>query len=86
MPVEIIDVGNRVQCDVCCKDYTGSLESGGFLFGSYAYCPTCAVEHMPKIIGYNEQHLIKATCPQGMPFWKWVLKLRDGDNTIRIYT
>jgi hypothetical protein len=74
--VFVVDPGHEVACDACCEDWTKRKESGGFLFGSYAYCPNCAVLWEPKIKGYNEQHLIQARCPEGMPFSDWVRSIR----------
>lgn len=81
---EVQWVGNRVECDVCSEDYTGRPDTGGFLFGSYAYCPKCAATRLPEIRKYGEEGHIKAHCPEGMPFADWVLSLRNGDHTIRI--
>lgn len=84
--IKIIEVGNAVKCDCCCEDYTERDDTGGFMFGSYAYCPACAKDRMPKIIEYGEQDHIKAWCPDGMPFRLWVMQLRNGNNQIRIIT
>ncbi len=82
---EIKDVGNSVICDVCSKDWTSSPVSGGFLFGSYAYCPECAKTRLAGIKQYREESHIRAWCPKNLSFSAWVLKLRAGDNRI-IYT
>lgn len=68
MSTEIFEVGDEVQCDVCNKDWTNSDVSGGFMFGSYAYCPECAVSHMPSIRGYGEESHIRERCPPGLSF------------------
>lgn len=82
--IDIREVGPIVVCDCCGEDWTNRTESGGFLFGSNAYCPTCAPVRLVKIKGYKEERYIKAYCPSGMSFKDWVLKLRGGDNTIKI--
>jgi hypothetical protein len=84
--VEVFDVGDHVECDMCSTDFTGKPDPGGLLFGSYAVCPRCAprIEADAKLDG--EERFIKARCPEGMAFAAWVLSLRQGDNTIRFYT
>lgn len=86
MTEEIIDVGNTVICDICCKDYTNSPLSGGFLFASHAYCPDCASLHESNIHSNGEGHLIKARCPRGMPFAEWILQQRGSNNRVIIRT
>lgn len=83
---ETFDIGTQVFCDICNKDYSFLSDSGGFLFGSKAYCPECAKEALPSIKKYNEESYIKAICPENMSFWCWVVGLRDGNNTIKIIT
>jgi hypothetical protein len=84
--VEIIDVGDHVECDLCSIDYTGKPDTGGILFGSKACCPVCAphMEREAKAVG--DERFIKARCPEGMAFAAWVLSVRNGDNRIRILT
>ena len=82
--IEVFDLGDSVICDICGADYTTSNESGGFLFGSYAYCPKCAVESLKTIHQYNEQKYIKEFCPPNLSFREWCLQLRAGENTIRM--
>lgn len=77
-------LGDLVVCDVCDRDYTNSTEEGGFIFGSYAYCPTCAERHLPKIQGYNEEHMIRARCGDGVSFADFVRAYRGPDAAIRI--
>jgi hypothetical protein len=85
--VEIIQVGDHVNCDVCNEYFPpGDPRCGGFLFGSKAYCPDCAEKSYPQIIKYREEKHIKAWCPAGMTFHDWCMKLRGGDNTIKIIT
>lgn len=84
--IHITDLGQTVYCDLCNRDWTDRPESGGFLFGSNAVCPACAPRVMADIISYNEQSHIKAHCPPGLSFWQWCLKLRGGNNQIRVIT
>lgn len=83
MSIETIDMGDRVICDMCGEEWTGRPESGGFLFGSKATCPTCGPALERDIVRSAEEH-VRARCPAGVPFATWVLSLRGGDNTIRI--
>lgn len=85
--VEVIDIGNTVLCDGCNTDFTGRDDSGGFLFGSYAYAPCCADRMLENIRRHNEEHLIKAWCPAGKSYRQWVLEdLRQGNNSIVTHT
>lgn len=81
-----VDIGRLVVCDVCSDDYTDRNETGGFIFGSYAYCPTCAPEHLKQIEGYREEFHIKARCPTDKSFADFVrdYRLANDANFIRI--
>jgi len=79
-----IDVGNIVVCDVCDGDYTDSEECGGVLFGTYSYCPKCERELMPRICGTSEQANIRGKARPGESFKNFVMRIRDGNNTIQI--
>ncbi len=80
------DIGDQVFCDMACgKEYTNSDAKGGFLFGSKAVCPECAKEAYSRIVGYGEEKFIKAWCPEDMSFREFVLKIRNGNNTIKTY-
>jgi hypothetical protein len=72
----IIDIGNKVICDYCDKDYTNSNETGGFLFGSYATCPECAPRIIENARKYGEENHIRAICPPELSFRDWVYTLR----------
>ena len=74
-----MDIGNTVVCDFCNDDYTESEEKGGCLIGSYAVCPKCEKD-------VTEKKDIDQLCPPDTSFRKWVLDLRGGDNTIKIYS
>ena len=84
MEVNIFDVGDVVICDLCGKDYTNSNACGGIIFGSKAVCPECLPEFMKGIKKYNEQHYIKATCPENVTFKDFILKHRS--NVVQIFS
>jgi hypothetical protein len=77
-----IKLGSTVFCDACGKDFTDSTESGGFIFGSKAYCPECAVKTIGSIRSYGEEHLIRSRCPEGASFADFVREYRGEDATI----
>jgi len=79
-----VSVGAIVVCDVCNEDYTARTESGGFIFGSYAYCPACAVKHLPVMRRYGEEHHIHARCPATQSFADFVRELRGPDAYVSI--
>lgn len=81
------DLGDMVLCDVCNEEYTPDNGiSGGFLFGSYAYCPKCAERRLPEIKKLGEEQHITAWCPPEISFHHWIMQLRGGDNTIKVWT
>ncbi len=82
--MEIIDIGETVVCDVCNDDYTDLPDSGGFIFGSYAYCPKCAIDGMKNIQKYKEESRIRAVCPSHSSFADFVRGYRGGNNLITI--
>lgn len=84
--ITIEDVGNSVICDFCGEDWTGRPETGGFLFQSKAVCPDCAKRMLPNIKQYNEEHFIRARCPEGASFYNWVLSLTKGPRVIKTIT
>ena len=86
MKTTTIDIGDTVLCDGCNKNWTGSDESSGFIFGSYAYGPCCAERMMETIKKYDEEKYIRAACRDGESFWQFVLRYRKGDNTVKITT
>lgn len=84
---EIIDNKDRVECDACSEEFKeGDERSGGFLFGSNAYCPDCAKNSLPRIRGYDEERFIKAWCPPNMSFRRWVLDVLRKDNNMTTIT
>lgn len=83
--IDVVDIGDSVHCDMCGKDWSGRSESGGILFGSHAACPDCAPKVEADAKRYRESAHIRGRCPPGIPFAEWCLKLRGGDNTVRIY-
>jgi hypothetical protein len=85
-PTRIIDVGDSVQCDLCNTEYRGSDAQGGILVQSKGVCPKCAPKFEADLIKYDEAHLIRDRCPEGMTFHAWVMQLRGGDNSIKVYS
>ena len=83
MEEHVIDIGDSVVCDYCNADFTNSDEVGGVLVGSYAVCPHCAPKALETAKKCHEP--VDAICPEGVRFKDWVLKIRGGDNTIRIF-
>lgn len=80
-----VDLGRLVICDVCSADMTDSPDTGGFIFGSYGYCPKCATCALPEIKGYGELHFITAMCPPGVSFADFVRAYRaEHGNSIVI--
>ena len=86
MKETIIDIGNVVLCDYCSEDYTTSNDTGGILFSSYAICPKCAPNALKSIKGFKEEAYIQSEAMEGETFRDFVLRIRNGDNTIRIKT
>ena len=81
-----IPQGRLVFCDICDQDYTDSDAQGGFIFGSYAYCPSCAAKRLPEIESYGEKGHIRAFCPEGKSFADFVREYRGPDATISVTT
>lgn len=81
---QAVEVGAIVVCDVCNEDYSARDDQGGFIFGSYAYCPACAKSHLTAIRGYGEEGMIKAHCPSGVSFAKFVRNYRGPNAAIQI--
>lgn len=80
----VVPLGDEVACDICDEDLTADPRSGGFLFGSYAYGPCCAMEGLARIRGYGEEWNIRAWCPAGVSFADWVRGMRGPDAAITI--
>ncbi len=83
-PGKLVEVGELVVCDICDKNLTESDEQGGMIFGSKAYCPSCTVGALPRIRGYNEEHFIRARCPDGIAFADFVRAYRGPNAGIQI--
>ncbi len=84
--LEVIEIGEKIYCDLCNKDFSESDRSGGLLYGSKAVCPDCQGRMEEGAKKYNEESYIKARCPENMSFRDFVLKIRNGDNTIKIWS
>ncbi len=78
------DIGNLVICDLCDKDYTLSDELGGFLFESKGVCPECAPRFLAGIKKHGEEKFIRASAQPWEPFRTFILRMRDGNNKVRI--
>lgn len=68
----VIDMGRRVLCDDCSKDFTDLPDSGGFMFQSKAICPECAPRILDLARKFKETRFIGEQCPEGMSFADWV--------------
>jgi len=80
MKDKTVILGDKVNCDLCNKDYTDSDESGGVEFGSKAVCPDCTPGILKSVKKYNEEEHIKRRCPKDMSFANWVRNiLREGE-------
>lgn len=84
--IDIIDIGDTVLCDGCNDDYTDSDESGGILFNSSAYCPKCAPDIISSAKKYGEDKYIKDECGNNESFKEFVMRVRNGNNEIKITT
>jgi hypothetical protein len=69
-----IDIGDRVVCDTCAKEYTGLPDSGGIFVGSKAICPECAPAYEEGLRKCDELHLLRSRCPADKSFERWVLE------------
>lgn len=67
-----LDMGDRVLCDSCSRDFTDSKERGGLLFGTKAIGPCCALRWFESAKHHNETHLVRSICPDDMTFAQWV--------------
>jgi hypothetical protein len=81
-PGEKVKLGLDVVCDICDGDWTGSPQSGGLLFGSYAICPDCQDEQLRKIKGFGEEEHIRGFCPPQLSFADFVVTMRGPDASI----
>jgi hypothetical protein len=79
-----VPIGRNVFCDGCSWDWTERTETGGFIFGSYAYCPTCAPVMLRGIKSHNEEQYIKGFCPPSQSFADWCREMRGPDASIKV--
>ena len=84
-PIQTIDIGQQVFCDLCNTEFSQLPDTGGILVQSKGVCPRCAPKFEADLVKYGEEHYIRARCPADMRFHDWILKIRDGDNTIRVF-
>lgn len=83
-PGELVPVGRTVVCDGCSADWTDRPGGGGFLFGSYGYCPDCAPRMLEDIERFHEEGYIRARCEAGESFADFVRRMRGPDAGIRV--
>ncbi len=82
MEIINVEMGDTVLCDSCSKDYTASTATGGLLFQSKAICPECLPKWDKAIAEEQEEHFIRARCPEDKAFASWV---RDDVRTGKCY-
>ncbi len=78
--INIIDIGEEVLCDYCNTAIEDDSIEGGCFVGSYAVCPACTRDKGLKSSDEEPVDFIQGS------FRRAVLKKRDGDNTIKIWT
>ncbi len=81
---EAVDVGPLVVCDGCSEDFSNSDAEGGMLFQSKALCPKCASKWEEGAKKYGAEHFIRARAEPGESFKAFTLRMRGGNNTIRV--
>jgi hypothetical protein len=79
------DLGGQVLCDMCNGDYSDSASQGGILFQSKAVCPECSPKLLRNAEKYDEMHMIRDRAREGESFRDFTLRIRGGNNTVRIY-
>lgn len=84
--IDIMDIGEEVVCDICNECYTDSDEVGGVMIGSYAYCPKCEAEGIANCKKFHEEQYIGKHAKPNETFKEFVLRVRNGDNTIKFYS
>lgn len=47
--------------------------------------PECAPKFEADCRNYGEEGFIRARCPPQMTFHAWIMQIRGGDNTVRVY-
>lgn len=84
MSIKEFDVGDTVICDLCGGNFTKSDRQGGIIFMSKGVCPDCTPHFLESVYSAGEETHIKAQCPTSMSFKDFILKVRGGNNKIRI--
>ena len=84
MKIDVFDIGNHVECDLCSKDFTNSDAVGGFLFSGNGVCPECSEGCLVDIEKYHEEKYIRAMADPDETFRDFILRLRDNDNSVII--
>lgn len=78
--IDVIDIGEEVVCDFCNTGFEDDSVEGGCFIGTYAICPECTRTRGIKSTPEEPVDFIKGSFRQA------VLKSRNGDNTIKIWT
>jgi hypothetical protein len=86
MKVEIFDIGEHVECDLCSKNFTNSDAIGGFLFESKGVCPDCSEKFLKSVKEYGEEQYIKEYAKPDETFKDFILRIRDGNNMVTFTT
>jgi hypothetical protein len=85
--ITIIDIGDEVICDDCGKVWTPTdTAEGGLSSQSRAICPDCAPQWAASAKKYGEEKFISGRQRAGETFHAYVMRIRDGDNTVVIQT
>lgn len=74
--VIVIDIGTKVLCDYCNKEYTPEDGiTGGILFNRDAVCPDCSPRIEKAAHKYEEMKFVKHP-NQGETFYNFVMRMR----------
>ena len=84
MKIDITDIGDHVECDICSKDFTYSDAIGVFLFSSKGVCPECSDGFIVNIKKYHEEKYIRAVANPSETFRDFILRIRDRNNSITV--
>jgi hypothetical protein len=76
------DVTNIIVCDFCSADHSDTSTQGGLLFMSKGICPACVPKLEEDVKKYGEEHFIRARALPGETFKDFIIRIRDGNNTM----
>lgn len=82
--VQVFDIGDHVECDLCSKDFTDSDAKGGYLFLSKGVCPDCAPRFEADVKRCDEERYIRDRARPGETFKAFIMRVRGGNNTVTI--